>query len=157
MSQKTSPPQKGHEALEPLSVEHDHALQVCSRIREGLNKNVEKWRIREYIDWFEKTYLEPHFEIEEQLVFPVLGKNARVKRALANHRRVKRLLSCSCEDEKVLNLLEEELSAYIRFEERVLYKEIQRVATPEKLAEIENHHFNMTFSDDDWKDRFWLG
>ena len=143
--------------LKHLSEEHEQVLQLCSRIREGLNRKVETSRIRSYADWFKENYLEPHFEIEESLVFPVLGTNMRVKRALANHRRIIRLLSCSCEDIKVLNLLEEELSTYVRFEERILYREIGKVSTPEKLAEIEKHHQGISFNDLEWEDRFWLG
>lgn len=145
------------EALEYLGKEHDHVLQLCSRIREGLNRKVETARIRSYAEWFKENYLEPHFHIEEQVVFPVLGTNVRVKRALANHRRINRLLNCSCEDLKVLNLLEEELSRHIRFEERILYREIEKVATPQKLAEIEMQHQGIPFSDSEWKDTFWLG
>lgn len=144
------------QTLESLTREHSYAFDFCTRIREGLNRNVETGRIRKYIDWFEKNYLVPHFEFEEQYVFPVLGNNARVKKALANHRRIRRLLSCSCTDEKVLTLLEEELATYIRFEERTLYNEIKPVAGAEKLAEIKRHHDKFEFSDG-WKDRFWIG
>ena len=143
-----------HAALQPLSRDHHHVLELCSRIRLGLERGVEKERIRKYIDWFQKVYLTPHFEMEEQLIFPVLGSNARVKRALANHRRIKRLLSCSCDDEKVLNLLEEELGTYIRFEERTLYNEIQAVPA-EKLAEIERHHKELDLKQESWQDPFW--
>lgn len=78
-----------------------------------------------------------------------------MRKALANHRRIKRLLSCGCENEKVLNLLEEEFGTYIRFEERVLYNEIRRVVNPEKLEEIEKHHDRIEIPVDAWKDPFW--
>lgn len=141
--------------LEPILEEHHHALELCNRIREGLENEVEPERIRAYTDWFQSTYLEPHFEIEEKYVFPVLGRNVRVKRALANHRRIRKLLSCSCENEKVLTLLEEELSSFIRFEEKILFKEIRSTTTPGKLAEIEKQHHSLHFSDEEWEDRFW--
>lgn len=143
-------------ALKTLSLEHRQVLQVCENIRIGLRKSVEKVRIRRYIDWFKKEYLDLHFDLEEQHIFPLLGSNVRVKKALANHRRIKKLLSCDCDNERVLNLLEEELSTYIRFEERVLYKEIAFHATPEDLAHIEKLHDNISFSEDEWQDKFWL-
>ena len=100
---------------ETLLEDHDHVLKMCCRIRNGLLNGVETIRLRKYADWFLERYLEPHFEIEEEHIFPILGTNARVKKALANHRRIKRLLSCSCENLKVLNLLEEELASHVRF------------------------------------------
>lgn len=138
--------------LQPVIEEHDHALQLCERIRVGLKNKVDLVRIRSYTDWFQATYLEPHFEIEEKYIFPLLGSNARVKRALANHRRIRKLLSCSCENEKVLNLLEEELASYIRFEERVLFKEISKAG---KLSEIEKLHHEIPFTQEEWEDQFW--
>lgn len=143
---------KNNSDVKPILKEHNHALELCSRIRKGLEKDIELQRIRAYTDWFLSNYLEPHFKIEEKYIFPVIGRNLRVKRALANHRRIRKLLSCNCENEKVLNLLEEELTSHIRFEERVLFKEIEDLA---KLEEIEQHHHRIPFSDDVWEDRFW--
>lgn len=143
-------------SLEPIREEHDHSLQLCAKIRHGLHNNIEPDRIREYTDWFRENYLERHFEMEKDYVFPVLGKNARVKRALANHRRIIRLLSCNCENEKVLNLLEEELRSYIGFEERILYKELLSTATSKQLEEIERQHDRLKFTDDEWEDKFWM-
>lgn len=143
-------------ALKSLSVEHRQVLKLCENIRTGLSKNIEKQRIRRYTDWFKENYLDLHFALEEQHIFPLLGNNVRVKKALANHRRINKLLSCECENERVLNLLEEELSTYIRFEERVLYKEIEVTATPQDLVRIAQLHRNITFSEDNWEDKFWI-
>ena len=109
---------KRHEALEPLSIEHHYGLLLCWKIREGLSNNIETKRIKHYTDWFKRNYLEPHFEIEEKYIFPILGShNVRVKKALANHRRLKRLFDETSEVDKSLNRKEEELGRYIRFEE----------------------------------------
>ena len=142
------------QALEPLRNEHKDVLLLCSRIREGLKRGIEMERIRKYTDWFQQTHLEPHFALEEQLIFPLLGTNVRVKKALANHRRIKRLLGCSCKDEKVLNLLEEELATYIRFEERILYKELE-LSNPGKIQKIEEQHQAMQVNNTKWQDPFW--
>lgn len=143
------------QALEPLRDEHKDVLLLCSRIREGLKRGIEMKRIRKYTDWFQETHLKPHFELGEQLIFPLLGNNVRVKKALANHRRIKRLLSCSCKDEKVLNLLEEELTTHIRFEERILYKELE-LSNPGRISEIEEQHKVMQAHEREWKDPFWF-
>lgn len=150
-------PIKRHDALKPLSREHHFGLLLCWKIRQGFKLNVESQRIKNYTKWFKVHYLEPHFKAEEQYVFPVLGnKHELVKRALAEHRRLKRLFDEEIDITKALNSIEEELDSHIRFEERVLFNEIQKIATLEQLAEIEKKHEGMAFSDNDWKDHFWV-
>lgn len=149
-------PIKRHEALQPLSREHHHGLLLCWKIRQGFKKDIELARIKAYTDWFRIHYLNPHFEAEENYIFPVLGnENDLVKRALAEHRRLKRLFSQEKDLDIALNSIEEELDSHIRFEERVLFNEIQDVASAEQLAEIEKHHTGIQFSDNGWEDHFW--
>lgn len=122
-----------------------------------MKNKIENKRIKNYIDWFKIEYLDPHFEIEKKHIFPILGNNnVRVKRALANHRRLKRLFSETTELNKVLNKIEEELSSYIGFEERILYTEIRDVARPQEWEDIEKSHEKLEFSDDGWDDKFWV-
>lgn len=142
-------------SIDQLQLEHELALTLCFRIRKGLLKKVHTQRIRNYVDWFRAQFLDPHFELEKQHIFPILGNNARVKRALANHRRIDRLLTCSCEDIKVLSLLEEELATLIRFEERTLYHKLRQTVTPEKLQEIKRRSEIQLDSNDLWEDQFW--
>ncbi|MDQ7916483.1 hemerythrin domain-containing protein [Mesonia sp. MT50] len=148
---------KRHEALEPVSEEHYKVLFFGWKISEGLRNGVETARIKAYADWFQKNYLEPHFEIEKKFLFPILGlKNVRVKKALANHRRLMRLFNETEEVNKALNRIEEEVGRYIRFEERVLYNEIEAAASKEQLQEIEMQHQKIDLSDQTWKDEFWV-
>lgn len=144
--------------LAPFIDEHQCLIRVCDRVRKGLSSGVEIERIRSYVDWFKEAYLEPHFKYEEHVILSSLGKNARVKRVLANHRRILKLLSCSCDDLKVLNLLEEELSTFIRFEERVLFREFNDEVAVEKPRRSEQHSPDtVSFCDSVWKDPFWKG
>lgn len=114
-------------------------------------------RIKDYADWLKKDYLDPHFDLERKYVFPILGnQNFRVKRALANHRRLNRLFEETTNLNIVLNKIEEELGSYIRFEERILYNEIQQVASVEELLIIENIHREIDFSEEVWEDQFWV-
>ena len=140
--------------LTPLIEEHDEVILFCERIREGLRNKTDLNRIKKYVDWFKDTYLDPHFEIETKYIFPILGiTNVRVKRGLANHRRLQRLFATK-DLNKALNLIEEELSTYIGYEERVLYTEIKKLATKEQWEIIEEKHKELNF-DDNWKDQFW--
>ena len=149
-------PIKRHEALKPLSRDHHHGLLLCWKIRQGFKLNVEVQRMKNYADWFKTQYLYPHFEAEEEFVFPVLEEeDPLVKKALAEHRRLRRLFDDQAEITKSLSLIEEELDAHIRFEERTLFNEVQKIATPKEFEEIEKKHHAVPFSDDDWADHFW--
>jgi hypothetical protein len=53
-----------------------------------------------------------------------------------------------------LNQFEELLAAHIRFEERVLFNELQAVATPAQLAEIQILHPAQGL-EEKWDDTFW--
>lgn len=148
-------PVKRHKTLQPFSRDHHYGLLVCWKIRQGLKKGIELYRIKSYTDWFWNRHLEEHFRIEEDFLFPILGnEHEMVKRALAEHRRIKRLFLDEDNIYKTLSLLEEELEKHIRFEERELFNMIQSLADSSVFSTLENslEHENYT---EDWNDKFW--
>ncbi|KGO89591.1 hemerythrin domain-containing protein [Flavobacterium suncheonense] len=148
-------PLKRVKELQELSREHHHGLLLCWKIRAGFSKNIAPERIKKYADWFYTEHLLPHFELEEEYVFPVLKEGHElVKKALIEHRRLRRLFSQKDHADKNLGLIEEELEAHIRFEERVLFPEIQKVATAEQLAKIAEVHKEGSFTENE-QDVFW--
>lgn len=152
---ETDKPIKRSEFLKPLSREHHHGLLFCWKIRAGIKKNVEVSRIKKYADWFYQNYLVPHFEVEEKHVFPILGnKNELIKKAILEHGRLKQLFESTTEFQKNIGFIEEELEAHIRFEERILFGEIQKNATAEQLQSIEVNHSDEKFVDN-LSDPFW--
>lgn len=151
----TYKPQKRHKALQPLSREHHHGLLLSWKIRSGFSKNIEPKRIKAYADWFFENHLIPHFDMEEKHVFSILnGDHDLIKRAFADHRRLKRLFAEVGDEAQTLSKIEEELDAHIRFEERVLFPEIQKTATEAQLALIEDIHQEGGFIDK-LDDEFW--
>lgn len=149
-------PIKRDKSIQPLSREHHHNLLLCWKIRKGLSKGIEPERIKKYADWHFEKYVLPHFEIEEKYLFPVLGKeHEMIKKALAEHRRLKRLFKDNKSIEKSLSLIEEELEQHVRFEERELFNEIQRQATPEQLELIAEKHKDEKFQENTI-DEFWI-
>ena len=151
----SSKPLKRVLELQPLSHDHHHGLQLCWKIRTGFSKKIAPDRIKKHTDWFFKTHLKPHFELEEKYVFPILGAdNKLIKKALAEHRRLERLFKQTTDQEKSLGLIEEELDAHIRFEERILFVEIQKIATEDQLAIIKEIHIEEDFVKKD-DDLFW--
>jgi len=148
-------PQKRHKALQPLSREHHHGLLLSWKIRSGFSKAIDPKRMRVYADWFFRNHLIPHFEMEETHIFTILdAENELVKRALAEHRRLKRLFTDTNDDAKTLSKIEEELEQHIRFEERILFPEIQKVATDTQMLQIEKIHQPEDFKDN-LDDEFW--
>tara|TARA_R110000751_G_scaffold307769_1_gene431142 strand:- start:106923 stop:107384 length:462 start_codon:yes stop_codon:yes gene_type:complete len=148
-------PIKRHSALQGVSREHHHGLLLCWKIRTGLSKNVSMERIKVYVDWFYRTYLVPHFELEETYIFPIVGNDHPwVKKALSDHRRLIRLFTSTAADMKTLGQIEETLEQHIRFEERQLFNHVQEMANNKQLDIIEKQHSNEKFNDN-ISDPFW--
>ena len=148
-------PIKRDRNIQALSRDHHHTLLLCWKIRKGFSKGVEPGRMKNYVDWFYEAHVLPHFKIEEKYLFPVLGKeDAMIKKALAEHRRLKRLFQKEEQLEKTLTLLEEELEQHVRFEERELFSRIQAAATEKQLALIKKHHKDEKFRENT-SDEFW--
>lgn len=146
---------KRHPSIQPISREHHHGLLLCWKIRTGIEKNIPANRIKKYTDWFYQTYLKAHFEAEEKYLFPILDKkHEHIKKVIAEHRRLKRLFENDINIEKSLSLLEEELESHIRFEERVLFNEIQELASPEQLELLETKVCDIEFIENT-SDEFW--
>lgn len=102
--------------------------------------------------------MQAHFELEENHVFAILGnEHELVKRALAEHRKLRRLFKEEKEVVKNLGLIEEKLEAHIRFEERILFNEIQKIATQNQLNEMELTHIklNSLSNPKEWTNEFW--
>lgn len=148
-------PLKRHEALKFLSRQHHLGLLFSWKLRKGFSENISVDRLKAYSDWFFTNEIEPHFKIEEDRIFSILdAKHPLILRALKEHRRIERLFHDNENAEKSLSLLEEELDAHIRFEERVLFPEIQIVATEEELEEIKKVHSEPE-SKENYSDIFW--
>ncbi|WP_207924641.1 hemerythrin domain-containing protein [Pedobacter changchengzhani] len=149
-------PIKRSEILKPLSREHHHALLLCWKIKNGLNKGVSPERIKKYADWFFKQHLLPHFDIEEKYVFIVLGdEHPMVKKAKGDHQHLIQLFTTDGNLEQKLQTIEETLQNHVRFEERTLFNEVQKYATESQLKDIETFHVEEKF-EDNMADPFWV-
>jgi iron-sulfur cluster repair protein YtfE (RIC family) len=85
-----------------------------------------------------------------------LGKdNKLIQQALAEHVVLEKLFSTVEMDYEFLNNLQIALEKHIRFEERILFNEIQEVANADQRAAIEKH--NSSGEEKlDWKDEYWI-
>ena len=119
-------------SLVPLSHQHHNGLALCVMTRRSLAQDSSPENIakltRRVIDRFE-IELVNHFEIEEQVLFPICGPRELVDALLAEHRALEALIA-RLRTAPSAGLLEEFcqlLSTHIRREEKELFEEIQRV------------------------------
>lgn len=147
-------PIKRHEALQPLGREHHTGLLFSWKIREGLKRNADIGRMKKYADWFWKSHLQAHFDLEEKLIFSILlDDNVKKQQALKEHESLRKLFGLEEKSANTFSELEKQLDQHIRFEERDLFNEIQQAATEEQLKIITDHHHDVI--QDDWADEFW--
>ncbi|MFB9052788.1 hemerythrin domain-containing protein [Formosa undariae] len=151
----TKKPLKRHKSLQPLSRDHHHGLLLSWKIRTGFKKEIEIERIKVYADWFYISHLVPHFEMEEAHVFSILPEDHPLrKQAINEHKEIKELVSKTTDLEYNLNTLADVLEGHIRFEERVLFPEIQSIATPEEMEHIDDIHYEQNLKENT-TDQFW--
>jgi len=127
----------------------------CWKIKVGLSKGIAVDRIKPYVNWFYENHILEHFQLEEKYMFPVLGnKHPLIIQALEEHTFLDTLFRDTSESKKSLTVLHVKLKEHIRFEERILFNEIQNVARKEQLEIIEKFHTNNKFTDNS-NDIFW--
>lgn len=139
-----------------LESNHRDSLLLCWKIREGFRNDIPITRIKKYIDWYWENRLKLLFEIEEEHIFSTIAPDDKLrKKALAQHRKLRKLFEVKAESEylKSISLIEEELELHIRFAEKELFNTFMKTATPKEIAEIESICNSITTNQ--WKDPFW--
>lgn len=151
----TEIPIKRHPLIVPLSREHHHSLLLCWKIKTGLAKGVTPERIKKYADWFYNNHLRPHFKLEEEDLFPILGeRHEMVIQAKSEHRLLSSLFANKDTIEAALREIETVLQKHIRFEERALFKAIEEMATDVQLQVLARIHSETKFTENE-EDKFW--
>ena len=146
---------KRHSSLQEYSRDHHQALLLCWKIKVGLSKGISIDRIKTYTNWFFENHILEHFKMEEKYMFPVLPKNHElIIRVLKEHKTLLELFNNTSQVEKSLKELHVALKNHIRFEERILFNEIQNVASESQLDLIKKHHTSEKF-EDNLNDVFW--
>lgn len=153
---KERQPLKRAKELHYLSHDHHHGLLLSWKIRTGFKKEVSIERMKTYTQWFYENYLDEHFKIEEETVFPILGEDHElVQRALNEHAKLRALFLDEVVSKENLLEIETLLNDHIRFEERTLFQVVQEHVTEEQLARIEEAETGQKFVENT-ADEFWL-
>jgi len=146
---------KRHTSLQEYSKDHHQALLLCWKIKVGLQKGIAIKRIKAYADWFYENHIIDHFIMEEKYMFPVLSSDHElIIQVLNEHKLLLELFTNNNDVENSLTKLHEALKNHIRFEERILFNEIQDAATEQQLKLIEKYHTLEKF-EDNLSDPFW--
>ena len=146
---------KRHTSLQEYSRDNHQILLLCWKIKVGLQKGISRDRIKAYTDWFYENHIIDHFIMEEKYMFSVLGSDHKlIIQVLNEHKMLLDLFTDNDEVENSLKKLHVDLKNHIRFEERVLFNEIQEAATEHQLELIEKHHSKEKF-EDNLTDVFW--
>lgn len=153
--ERMTKPMKRHPKLQPFSREHHHSLLLCWKIRQGVKKKVEKQRIFNYLKWYYDHYLLDHMEAEELKLLPMLKENdSNFQRVLNDHHAIRKFIVQNNITLKSLETFALLLESHIRFEERVLFHEIQNAHMLEKINGKLRGHDGTQFKENE-KDLFW--
>src|SRR5688572_1223707 len=151
-------PIKRNEHIVQLSREHHHSLLFVWKIRQGISKNVEIKRIKNYIEYFTQHHLFPHFDDEENILFVLAAQNSGVQKAIDDHQKIRLLLQSVAQTDDgdtnasdLLMQLAQCLDDHVRYEERTLFPELETLLTPsqlESVGHILNHDLESKPTDD---------
>lgn len=130
---------KRHPCLVPLSDDHHRALVLARRLkREGAPSGAALAALADEVRRVFDSELEPHFQVEEQLLVPPLeraGAGALTRRLREDHAELRRRIRRDWAPADVVPL-GALLEAHVRFEERVLFPEAEARLSPAALEAI---------------------
>lgn len=162
VSRRTEPasPIRRHPLIVPFSRDHHFGLLLSWKIKQGIKNQVDAERISDYVIYFYEKALVPHFRLEEEQLFPHFSAgHAGCQQALREHTQLEFLVNELHRDKAgtvILQAFADLLEKHIRFEERILFNQLQTEIYDPQLSEDRSNH--LTKEDDpdlDWEDHFW--
>lgn len=134
-------PQKRAAELVSLSHEHHHALVFCVRLKKTQQTPIET--IQNYVNYFWENHISEHFENEEKYLIDLIANQSLKEQFLAEHKQIREVVNSILTYPEAANknalILSEILNNHIRFEERVLFPEIENAAKKNELQAIAKH------------------
>lgn len=126
-------------ALQPLSHQHHNSLMACLLISKGISKKANPDIISDFITRLYMDDLQPHFKKEEEIVFPAL-KNQAMKTLLQREHDTLSILAqriTNVHDYALMETFHKLLEQHVRFEERVVFNNVQEQAGEDVLHKME--------------------
>jgi hemerythrin-like domain-containing protein len=137
--QESQQPIKRSEQLAPLSREHHEGLLFVWKLRKGLKNGTDVRIISSYIQWFWEQHLQQHFRAEEEILAPLMpGNHPMIERMLEEHQEIEASIHIneSIADEALIESLATLVNDHIRYEERELFGEAERLLGKEGLDKV---------------------
>lgn len=157
---KDRPPLKRCQALVSFSKDHHFGLLLTWKIKQGLANAVAPERISNYVLYFFENDLQHHFKEEEELLFPKLPAESRLRQqAEREHAVIYNIIERIKTDkanEALLQQFADTLKEHIRFEERELFALIQQSLTDPESEIVTTHSNRSNETDGRWDDIFWV-
>ena len=141
-----------------MSREHHEGLLLVWKIRQGIKNKVDGERIARYLAWFWEHYFQKHFREEEESLPKILSReHPLIEQMFQEHVQIKNTIMAVQTDHPYTKLeeLAQTLNDHIRFEERILFNEVERVATEEQLQQLAGE-LKDELQVAVWEDEFWL-
>ena len=149
-------PIKRSRQLTFLSKDHHEGLLLVWKIRQGIKNGTSHQLIEDYVKWFWEAHLDEHFRQEEEVLAPAMEGNALVERMFDEHREIRKTLGSGLKNGPELENFARLLNDHIRFEERELFGEAERLIPEAKLDEIERRLVHGEKTCGAWENEFWL-
>ncbi|HEX6915384.1 MAG TPA: hemerythrin domain-containing protein [Chitinophagaceae bacterium] len=144
-----------------LSKDHHFTLLFSWKIRQGLKLGIDPARIKTYVRHFWENDMQEHFREEEEILFKAVEDKRIVDKALSDHRHIEKEIAglmASPTGEaasRQLAALADTVDRHVRYEERELFPELERVLTPGQLEEIGAALNECSVFRDEYEDEFW--
>jgi hemerythrin-like domain-containing protein len=148
---------KRNENIVPLSKDHHFGLLCSWKVGQGLKKETEVSRIRNYILYFWKQHLKQHFREEEEILFLYLEDEFTI-RIQKEHREIEDIISAmsSSENTDLISDFADLLEQHIRFEERDWFPHLEEKLDTSALEKIGSRLQEIHNKEqDDYEDEFW--
>lgn len=129
--------------LQPFSHQHHNALMGCLLIRKGIDKKADKKILKDFmLNWWQED-LQKHMQSEEKVLLPYLSQHGFNKSylnvILRDHETIRLLserLNVQEEGYRFYHIYADLVEQHIRFEERVVFRQIQEDFSEQQLAQL---------------------
>jgi hemerythrin-like domain-containing protein len=151
--------------LQPLSREHHDGLLFVWKIRQGLKNGTSTEKLNDFVSWYWKNHIRPHFYQEEKILIPFALQSELSIRIKTEHENIREIIIDIDKDPVRGDLvrLSDLIEKHIRFEERIFFPYLESLLSPADLAEIrqqlERHPLEahcLQPLHNEWKEEFWL-
>src|SRR5262245_61641594 len=125
-------------ALQPLSREHHEGLLFVWKIRQGLKNGTDTERLADFVRWYWRNHIRPHFFQEEKILMPLLPGNPLVIKMKDEHDQIRELVIDIDKNpaRHDLQRIADLVDRHIRFEERELFQCLEESVSENEWSSV---------------------